>query len=121
MKINRIILFGYDINKLKLFYQTNFNLHLIEEIENEWLVFDAEGIEIAFHLIGEGYRTKPNFRVESNFKIVFNVDDLVGFRAQLINNGVKMGKVKSFEGFDFIICDGEDFEGNVFQLSQKKA
>ena len=54
-------------------------------------------------------------------QIVVNVhQDLSDFRLELIAKEVKMGEIKSFEGIDFIFCDGEDIEGNVFQLYQKK-
>ncbi|PWS26808.1 lactoylglutathione lyase [Pedobacter yonginense] len=122
MKLSRIILFGNNIEALKGFYQSIFNFPVVEEIEGEWLVFDAGGMEIAFHRIGEPYRNEEPFRVESNTKLVFSIDDdLVSFRKRLVEKSVKMKDVKSFDGIDFIFCDGEDVEGNIFQLSQKKA
>ena len=122
MKLSRIILFGDDINALKIFYQSIFNFPLIEEIKGEWLVFNSGSIEIAFHKIGESFRNEVSFKAESNSKLVFSIDENIeDFRKQLIEKGVKMKDVKSFEGIDFLFCDGEDIEGNVFQLSQKKA
>ena len=122
LTLSRIILFGSDIEGLKLFYQSVFNLPLVEEIEGEWLVFKAGEIEIAFHRIGESFRNDTLFKSESNTKLVFNIDeDIHSFRKVLIEKGVKMRAIKSFEGIDFLFCDGEDIEGNVFQLSQKKA
>ena len=122
MTLSRIILFGNDINGLKAFYQCIFNFPLIEEIEGEYLVFKSGSIEIAFHKIGESFRNNLPFKAESNSKLVFSIDENIeDFRKQLSEKGVKMKDVKSFEGIDFLFCDGEDIEGNVFQLSQKKA
>nr|WP_315419342.1 hypothetical protein [uncultured Pedobacter sp.] len=122
MKLSRIILFGNDIGALKVFYQSIFNFSLIEEIENEWLVFNAGVIEIAFHRIGESFRNEDSFRVEGNVKLVFSIEeDIEEVRKRLIERGAKMKDIKSFEGIDFLFCDGEDIEGNIFQLSQKKA
>ncbi|QDW26219.1 VOC family protein [Pedobacter sp. KBS0701] len=122
MKLSRIILFGNDISALKVFYQSIFNFSLIEEIENEWLVFNAGVIEIAFHRIGESFRNEDSFRAESNVKLVFSIEeDIEEVRKRLIERGAKMKDIKSFEGIDFLFCDGEDIEGNIFQLSQKKA
>ncbi|MFC1225228.1 VOC family protein [Pedobacter sp. BG31] len=122
MKLSRIILFGNDISALKDFYQSIFNFSLIEEIENEWLVFNAGAIEIAFHRIGKSFRNDDNFRAESNLKMVFSIEeDIEEVRKRLIERGAKMKDIKSFEGIDYLFCDGEDIEGNVFQLSQKKA
>lgn len=122
MKLSRIILFGNDISALKDFYQSIFNFPLIEEIENEWLVFNAGVIEIAFHRIGESFRNEDFFRAESNVKLVFSIEeDIEEVRKRLIERGAKMKDIKSFEGIDFLFCDGEDIEGNIFQLNQKKA
>ncbi len=122
MKLSRIILFGNDISALKDFYQSIFNFSLIEEIEKEWLVLNAGAIEIAFHRIGESFRNEDDFRAESNLKMVFSIEeDIEEVRKRLIERGAKMKDIKSFEGIDYLFCDGEDIEGNVFQLSQKKA
>lgn len=119
--LDRIILFGSDITGLKNFYQSIFKLLVIEEIENEWVVLKAGQMELALHRIGAEYRDDEIFRAESNTKLVFTITaDLDDFRAQLIKKGVRMKEVKSFEGIDFLFCDGEDIEGNVFQLCQKK-
>jgi len=37
---------------------------------------------------------------------------------KLLNAGVRMRNLKRFDGFAQLMCDGEDPEGNVFQLSQ---
>lgn len=121
LTLDRIILFGNDIKGLKDFYQSIFKLVLIEEIENEWVVFKAGLIELALHRIGSEYYNDSNFKAERNTKLVFTITkEMAGFRAELIEKGVQMKEIKSFEGIDFLFCDGEDIEGNVFQLSQKK-
>lgn len=121
LKLDRIIIFGANIEALKNFYQSNFNLQVIEEIANEWVVFKAGSIEIAFHRIGLAYRNDEPFEAANNTKLVFNVhQDLNDFRDTLIAKGVIMKEIKTFEGMDFLFCDGQDIEGNVFQLCQKK-
>jgi len=121
LTLDRIILFGNDIKGLKDFYQSIFKLVLIEEIENEWVVFKAGLIELALHRIGSEYYNDSNFKAERNTKLVFTITkEMASFRAELIEKGVQMKEIKSFEGIDFLFCDGEDIEGNVFQLSQKK-
>lgn len=119
--VDRLILFGDDIQGLKLFYQSCFNFALVEEVEGEWVVLHAGSIEIAFHRIGEAYRNEKSLKFESNTKLVFGIDqDIAGFRTMLLAKGVAMGEIKSFEGVGFLHCDGTDMEGNVFQLRQKK-
>jgi predicted enzyme related to lactoylglutathione lyase len=121
LALNRIIVFGNDINGLKHFYQSNFKLSLVEEIEGEWVVFNAGLIEIAFHRIGVAYRGEDSFSGENNIKLVFGIDeDIDNVRNRLLNKGVRMKEIKSFDELGSLFCDGEDIEGNVFQLHQKK-
>ena len=117
----RIILFGCDINGLKKFYVNHFGCSLVEEIEAEWVVLKAGSIELALHKIGKDYRNKTtkSLKFENNIKLVFRIEqDLSEFRQKLLDEGVKMQEVKSFEGFNSLFCDGEDMEGNIFQLEQ---
>ena len=41
-------------------------------------------------------------------------------REYLFDKNVKLNEVKAFENYDFFTCDGEDPEGNIFQLKQRK-
>src|SRR5215831_20992181 len=55
----------------------------------------------------------------SNTKLVFAVKSgLPELREKLLAAGVKMRRLKRYSGFAQLMCDGEDPEGNVFQLSQ---
>jgi len=122
ISLNRIILFGNDVEALKDFYMQHFNFMLLEEINGEWVVLNAGQTEIAFHKIGSDFINESDepFRVDSNTKLVFNIDsDLSAFRENLLHQGVALQDIKSFPGFNYLLCDGEDPEGNVFQLSQK--
>ena len=122
--LNRIIVFCRDVDKMKMFYQQYFNLKLVEEIKNEQAVLKAGYTEIALHNIGEAYKTnndKP-FRAHSNTKLVFEIsNDIAHFRDTLVEKGVLVKELKSFAGHDYMLCDGEDSEGNVFQLMQRTA
>lgn len=118
----RIILYGLQIDKLKNFYLDNFQLLLIEEVKNEWVVLKAGQFEIALHKIGKEYiaGNTEAFTAATNAKLVFSVQgDLKTFRQKLIENGVVMKEIKSFTGTQSLFCDGKDMEGNVFQLEQK--
>jgi len=44
--------------------------------------------------------------------------DIAELRAELVTKGVPMREIKSYPGFPGPLCDGEDPEGNVFQLQQ---
>ncbi len=120
--LGRIIIFGHLVDKLKAFYIENFNFSIIEEIKDQWIVLNAGQIEIAIHKIGPRYEPEDGkeFRVESNTKLVLYIKgDLTGFRQRLIDKGVVIGDIKSFEGINSLFCDGEDPEGNIFQIEQR--
>ncbi|HMS32972.1 MAG TPA: VOC family protein [Ignavibacteria bacterium] len=125
MKINLsgIILFVKDVEELKAFYINNFNPELIEEISSEWVLLKAGQCEIGLHKIGSQYFTDidESAEVESNTKMVFDIDeDIYLLREQLLKKNVILGEVKTWDGFDYLVCDGKDPEGNVFQLKQIK-
>ena len=122
ISLYRIMLFGQEIDKLKKFYIDNFGFSLIEEIRNEWAVLKAGQTEIALHKIGQSKMNESEipFKVENNTKLVFKITgNLPALRQKLIDNGVLLQEIKSFKGFNSLFCDGQDFEGNIFQLEQK--
>jgi catechol 2,3-dioxygenase-like lactoylglutathione lyase family enzyme len=120
--LGRIIIFGHLVDRLKNFYTDHFGFSVVEEIKDQWIVLNAGQVELAIHRIGPGYEPEDGkeFRVESNTKLVFYISgNLKDFRQRLIDNGVVIGEVKSFAGINSLFCDGEDPEGNVFQIEQK--
>lgn len=120
--LGRIIIFGYLVDKLKSFYVDNFGFSVVEEIKDQWIVLNAGPVEIAIHKIGQGYEPKDvkEFRVESNTKLVFYINgNLEEFRQRLVDRCVIVGDVKSIEGINSLFCDGEDPEGNIFQIEQR--
>ena len=121
ISLKRIILYVQDVKRLREFYQEILGLTLIEEIPSEWAVLQGGVGELALHRVGKPYRVKEtkSWRVQSNGKLVFEVDrDIEEFRQELVEKGVPMKKIKSYPGFPYLLCDGEDPEGNVFQLSK---
>ncbi|MFK0376009.1 VOC family protein [Pandoraea sp. NPDC090278] len=118
--MSRLILYVHDVELLKAFYRTHFAFPVIEAIENEWAVLKAGDVEIALHRVGVAYRGGPTSGETSNAKLVFSVESgLEDLRETLLKAGVKMREMKRYEGFPQSMCDGEDPEGNVFQLSQR--
>lgn len=118
-----IILFVKDVQSLKSFYINNLNLELKEETGSEWVLLKAGQCEIGLHKIGSQYLTDmdESAEAESNTKIVFDIDaDIYILREQLLSKNVILGEVKTWDGFNYLVCDGNDPEGNVFQLRQIK-
>ena len=117
--VTRIIYYVRDVSLLKTFYQTHFGLSVVEEIEEEWVVLQSGTIELALHRAGVPFRQSANGRTSSNVKLVFSVSsDLAKMRERLLEAGVAVRGLKRYEGFPYVLCDGCDPEGNVFQLSQ---
>src|ERR1700730_3401752 len=128
-----VILYVWNVDLLKSFYQTHFDLVVVEEIKGEWVVLKAGEVELALHLVGRKYRgdEPPEARdgddeqdadeeteASSNAKLVFTVrSGLPELREKLLAAGVSMQNLKRYPGFAQLMCDGRDPEGNVFQLS----
>ena len=105
MMLDCIIIFGQNIDRLKRFY------------------IDTGNCRIGLHKVGKGFRQEkaPDFKVSNNTKLIFMVDeDIVELRNSLLHQNVTIREIKTFDNYDFWICDGEDPEGNVFQLKQRK-
>lgn len=122
VRLEKIIIFCADVDKLVRFYQDCFQLTIIGEPDSNWTVLETGSVQIAFHKIGEEYlTTSPEaFKItDSNVKIVFEIDsDLVSFRESLLGKKVDAGDIRQFPGFSYRFCDGQDPEGNVFQVIQ---
>jgi catechol-2,3-dioxygenase len=125
MKVNLegTILYVRDVLALKAFYTTVFPFTVMEEYHSQWVLLQAGQGRLGLHEIGQGYKAQAGTMpaAESNSKIVFVVEeDLVQLRARLLLQNVPMRDIKTFDNYDYLLCDGEDPEGNVFQLKQRK-
>jgi predicted enzyme related to lactoylglutathione lyase len=70
------------------------------------------------HKIGAGYEDEAI--AETNVKLVFAVDDIAALQAQLKAQQISIGEITTYPNYPFLVCDGKDAEGNVFQLKQAK-
>lgn len=121
-KLDTIMFYVQDIKALRDFYVKNFNLTIIEE-DDIWVLLNAGNLNIAFHKIGQKYLEgiNPNHKFDNNVKIIFNIDsNIETARDELVQRNIQMREIKTFENYDFWLCDGIDPEGNVFQLKSKK-
>lgn len=122
-KLKTIIIFCADVEKLSNFYKDNFGFAAIGLPDKNWTVLNAGETQIAFHKMGEQFLAVPpeQFKIEgSNIKLVFEINtDIAVFRKYLLDKGIIIGEVKRFQGFPYAVCDGNDPEGNVFQVMQK--
>ncbi len=125
MKVNleTIIIFVQNVDKLKLFYVDILELEILEEWQSEWLLLNAGNCKIGLHKIGEQYldSSTGESKFDNNTKIVFEIEeDINEVRSRLLDKSVLLKEVKTFDNYNYWLCDGEDPEGNVFQLKQRK-
>lgn len=60
-------------------------------------------------------------KFDNNTKIVFAVDiNLYMIRKKFIEKNIPMRDIKSFDNYNFWLCDEIDQQGNVFQLKKRK-
>jgi len=121
--LDTIIIFVQNLDLLKSFYVDILQLEAVEEFKSEWVLLKAGNCCIGLHKIDEQYLKdkKGTDKYETNTKIVFEIeDDITHVREYLVGKNVKLNEVKAFENYDFFTCDGEDPEGNIFQLKQRR-
>jgi hypothetical protein len=121
-RFDTLILYVQNVELLKNFYVQNFNLKVIEE-DPIWALLNVGTVNIGLHKIGDQYLEKieEGHVFDNNTKLVFEIDiDIETARNELLSKKVEMRSIKTFENYDFWLCDGTDPEGNVFQLKSKK-
>lgn len=121
--LNCIILFVQDVDKIKSFYIDNLELELVDEINSEWVLLKAGTCELGLHKIGVEYLNPSNapFKFDNNSKIVFEIDeDIFALHNKLVNKKLILKEVKTWDNYNYWIFDGEDPEGNIFQIRMKK-
>ncbi len=123
LTLDTIIIFVQNVDKLKTFYVDILGLTIVEEFNKEWLLLQAGVCKIGLHKIPEVYleANQESFKFDNNTKIVFEVgEDIYAIREDLIRKNVSLKEIKTFDNYDYLFCDGEDPEGNIFQLKQKR-
>jgi catechol 2,3-dioxygenase-like lactoylglutathione lyase family enzyme len=115
LRQRRVILFTHNVAAMRDFYRDMFGLEALEE-DDSWADLAAGGCNIAIHAAGEDV-TAGHDRGGPH-KIVFHADDVAGAREDLVSRRATMGQVKVFG--DLHLCDGDDPDGNRFQLSNRR-
>ncbi|ASK30664.1 hypothetical protein CEY12_11305 [Chryseobacterium sp. T16E-39] len=122
VKFDTLILYVRNVELLRKFYTENFNLTVVEE-DPTWALLNAGALQIGFHKIGDQYlkNIEEGYQFDNNTKMVFEIDgDIELARNEFLLKNIPMREIKTFENYNFWLCDGTDPEGNVFQLKSKK-
>lgn len=107
-----MIIFTPDVNRLADFYTRCFDLSPVGEANEHWTELSAGGCNIALHKINEFATGRDGW-----VKVVFASDDVPSEKARLEALGVRMSDVKTFSSIQ--MCDGNDPDGNYFQVSSR--
>src|SRR5882757_1366854 len=110
LSIDTIIIFAEDVDRLKHFYVDTLKLKLVEEITAEWVLVNAGNCHIGLHKIGKEYlAAAKESTIGNNTKIVFEVDDdIFETREALLKANVSLSEIKTFDNYNFWLCDGKD-------------
>jgi catechol 2,3-dioxygenase-like lactoylglutathione lyase family enzyme len=125
MRLGQAIIFADDVEKMAAFYSGLLGLTLKDGSVAEGFVRFADasgGAVVALHKIrgGGSPPASPEPRNEGCIKLCFTLEDRAAVereRTRLSEAGITMRKLHDWEGVTF--CDGEDPEGNVFQLTTR--
>ena len=109
LSIKRIILFTARMAEMASFYRDVLGLQQIDD-EAGWKEFRAGNCNIALHNGASVVGSRPP-------KLVFHSNDVAETRKALTGRGARLGKLKSGNGLD--LCEGEDPDGNPFQISSR--
>ncbi len=123
LSASRIIVFVKDIQVMASFYQDVLGLSPIvsDETSADFIVLDAGAIELCLHKIPTEFATHIHIenpaqaRDATPLKLVFTVDDVAAYRDALLLKGVPMQARMHGDTYDY--CDGNDPEGNIFQIA----
>lgn len=123
LHLNSIILFACDVERLKNFYTDNFGFEVKEETGSEWALLKAGECELGLHKIGPAFfktvGSSPG--AGNNVKMIFETtDDIYSLHRKLLEKGVSLQEIKTWDNFPYLLFDGKDPEGNVFQVRMRK-
>lgn len=120
--LSTIVLFVADVALLRNFYVQHFELPVIEEIPDSWVLLGDDALQLGLHRMDEAYQMPEAATVHyhSNVKLVFDVNEpLEQIEQQLLAARVVLRPIQQWAGYAYRVLDGEDPEGNVFQLRQR--
>lgn len=112
MELSRVIIFTGDVKRLVDFYASHFGLTAVGEADEEWTELSAGGCNLAFHKFSEQLDGGDN-----GIKFVFGATDVAAEKVRLEGLGVKMTEIFNFG--EIRMCDGQDPDGNRFQISSR--
>jgi catechol 2,3-dioxygenase-like lactoylglutathione lyase family enzyme len=112
MEISRVIIFTHDVQRLSDFYKRYFGLEVVGEADAEWAELSSGTCNIAFHRYSEEVDGRDGW-----VKVVFGSRNVADEKARLEDLGLSLSEVVEFGSIQ--LCDGQDPDGNRFQISSR--
>lgn len=117
-----IILFARSVDLLKTFYSLHFHFTIAEEIPGAWILLRSGTFELGLHKAAEEYVSLPGGAHGNNVKFVFDTEeDLQQLHGSFQQQGIPVREIQSWNDYPYHVFDGEDPEGNMFQVRAVKS
>ncbi len=112
--INKIVIYAKNVKEMVKFYSEHFDFNpLIQEgdriIE---LMPSYGGVSLMIHPAGKGIREG-----QVCIKLVFDIEDVEGFRERCATNGLKFGALHQADGY--VYSNAKDPGKNSIQISNR--
>jgi len=116
LRFTSIILFVHNTDLLKQFYTTHFSFTVAEETKGEWVLLSNGVFTMGLHKAGVAHLSSTT-DANNNCKLVFETtEDLAKLHQQLQQLQITVKPIQNWPGASYSLFDGEDPEGNVFQV-----
>ncbi|MCX6317095.1 MAG: hypothetical protein NTW29_07380 [Bacteroidetes bacterium] len=116
-----IILFVQQVQELALFYTRYFGYQITSPQDDNWMLLTNGNAELGLHRMGEDFLSPELTNSETNTKLLFEINDgIEDLHTILLQSNTEIGAIKSWDNYPYLLFDGKDPEGNVFQVRQPK-
>lgn len=116
------LLYAKDIERVSRYYEAVLKM-LRLHCDREHIVLDSDDFQLIVHAmpkhiaVGIEISIPPEVRERTPLKLFFTVESIVAARKKASELGGEIF-VDSWQGPGFIVCNGYDPEGNVFQVRE---
>lgn len=113
--LNRILLYAKDVKKTCVFYERYFDFayRFDDDGRIAELVSPHGGVIIMVHQAAKGVRSG-----QATVKLVFDMDDVEGFKSRCAKDGLEFGATHQADGYSF--ANAKDPDGNSLSISSRR-
>ena len=113
LALNRLVLYARNVEQTVAFYERHFGFQVCRLAGDRIVELVAtDGANIMVHAAAKGVKTG-----QVTVKLVFDAEDVTGFRAQCARNGLVFGAEHQADGYSY--ANAKDPCGNNIQISSR--